>query len=58
MTLAEAEGHLQLGPGEAAATLSNMAVVARHRRRGLGKLLLAAAEQVGFGGRAWWLQGL
>ena len=43
--LADAEGHVPLTPGEAAATLSNMAVAPRHRRRGLGRLLLAAAEQ-------------
>ena len=46
LTLAEAEGHLLLGPGEAAATLSNMAVAPQYRRRGLGRLLLATAEQV------------
>lgn len=47
LSLAEAEGHLQLGPGEAAACLSNMAVAPLFRRRGLGRLLLATAEQVG-----------
>ena len=46
LTLAEAEGHLLLGPGEAAATLSNMAVAPQHRRQGLGRLLLATAERV------------
>lgn len=46
MTLAEAEGHVKLGPGEATATLSNMAVAPPFRRRGLGRILLQAAEQV------------
>lgn len=46
MTLAEAEGHVKLGPEQAAATLSNMAVAPHFRRRGLGRILLQAAEQV------------
>ena len=45
MALADADTHqLELGPGQAAATISNMAVAERHRRRGLGRRLLAACE--------------
>ncbi|PSC67978.1 lysine methyltransferase METTL21B [Micractinium conductrix] len=42
--MADAAEQIKLEPGQAAATISNMAVSARCRRRGLGRALLAACE--------------
>lgn len=43
--LTGAADHVELPPGAAAATVSNMAVAAAFRRRGLGRALLAACER-------------
>jgi len=45
VSLADAADHVKLGLGEAAATVSNMAVAPAFRRRGLGRLLLAECER-------------
>jgi GNAT superfamily N-acetyltransferase len=45
LALADAPGHPAQSPGVAAACISNMAVAEAHRRRGLGRRLLAACER-------------
>lgn len=45
LALTGAADHVELPPGTAAATVSNMAVAPAFRRRGLGRALLAACER-------------
>lgn len=49
LVIAEASDHVLLGPGQAAAAVSNMAVAPQHRRRGLARLMLAACERAAAG---------